>query len=288
MDAVALAAPARRDATSSTVSLEITDWFEAPIDLPDAACEFAIGDVHGHLAQLECLLPAMARAAGGRGHLTFLGDLIDRGPSSLACVRAATRPAEALGFEGRTLLLGNHEMLMLMAVSARPDAADAQDVWVANGGDRTLAEAGQTPNTLMLRTELCRTALERALGEEAAQSVSSAGLSRQAGNILFVHAGIDPGVPLARALERPRLTLSDDRHPCWIRFPFLHHEGAFEGGRTRGARAYAGAAGARRQGAAGGGGVSPAGRVSAWARWGELRDGGGSGGGVSAWGVSGV
>jgi serine/threonine protein phosphatase 1 len=183
------------------------------------------------LPQLECLLSAMARAGGGRGHLTFLGDLIDRGPSSLACARSAARPAEVLGFEGRTVLLGNHEMLMLMAVSARPDAADAQDVWVANGGDRTLAEAGQTPNTLVLRTEACRAALERALGEKASHTVSSAGLSRQAGNVLFVHAGIDPGVTLARALDRPRLTLTDDRHPCWIRFPFLYHEGGFEGGR---------------------------------------------------------
>ena len=229
--AVALAAPARRDATSNTIRLEITDWFDAPIELAGASREFAIGDVHGHLAQLETLLAAMRDAAGGAGHLTLLGDLIDRGPASLACVRFAARPAAELGFGDTTQLLGNHEMLMLMALSTRPYASDAQDVWIANGGDRTLAEAAQTPNTLMLRREACRAALIRTLGDAAFETVATAALSRQAGNLLFVHAGVDPRLPLARALDRPALSLFDDRHPCWIRAPFLDHAGGFEGGR---------------------------------------------------------
>ncbi len=215
----------------TTVSLEVSNWLDAPIRLPSGTREFAIGDVHGHHAELERLLGAMAEEAGGTGQLTFLGDLIDRGPASLDCVRLATRPASEMGFAGRTLLLGNHEMLMLMALSARPDAVDAQDLWIVNGGDRTLEEAGTLPSTLVFRTDSSRAAFERALGRAALDELSRASLSREVGNLLFVHAGVDPDVPLATALDKPLLSLSDGRHPAWIRGPFLEHEGEFEGGR---------------------------------------------------------
>ncbi len=217
--------------TAASIRLEVSDWLAAPIDLPDGSREFAIGDVHGHHEQLERLVAAMADASGGSGHLTFLGDLIDRGPASLDCVRLAARPAGELGCAGRTLLLGNHEMLMLMALSERPDAADAQDIWIANGGDTTLGEAGPAPSALALRTQASRLAFERAVGERAFEEVTRAELWRAAGNVLFVHAGIDPDVTLAAALDRPMLSLTDRRHPAWIRAPFLDHEGGFEGGR---------------------------------------------------------
>ncbi len=221
----------RIDPTSSSVSLDVTDWLQAPIHLPPGLHEFAIGDVHGHMPQFQRLIDAMAARSGGDGHLTLLGDLIDRGPASLECVRLATRTADELGFAGRTLLLGNHEMLMLMALSGRPDAADAQDIWMANGGDMTLGEAGPAPSALALRTEASRAAIERAIGKSALDEISEAALSRQAGNLLFVHAGIDPDVPLEEALDKPPLSLTDGRHPAWIRGPFLDHSGGFEGGR---------------------------------------------------------
>lgn len=210
--------------------IEITDWLPGPIDLPPNTAEFVIGDVHGHVAQLDALLRTLGSIAGGAGHLTFLGDLIDRGPASIPCLRRATETAPGLGFADKTLLLGNHEMLMLMALHG-PNAADAQDIWLANGGDTTLQEAGPLPSALVLRTDASRAAIERALGTKAFEAIAHAALSRQAGNLVFVHAGIDPDATLRSALDRPRLTLSDDRHPSWIRGPFLDHRGAFEGGR---------------------------------------------------------
>ena len=224
--------PAKEDpTTTSRVAFDITDWLEAPIDLPAGAREFAIGDVHGHQPQLDRLLDTIASVANGEGHLTFLGDLIDRGPASIACLRRAASPAAELGVGACTLLLGNHEMLMLMALSGGPDAADAQDIWLANGGDTTLDEAGPLPSALVLRTASSRQAIERALGTAALERVAQAPLSRSVGNLLFVHAGIDPNTTLRAALDRPRLTLLDERHPSWIRGPFLDHAGPFEGGR---------------------------------------------------------
>ncbi len=217
--------------TTSRATLEITDWLDAPIDLPIGAREFAVGDVHGHQPQLDRLLDAIAAIARGDGHLTFLGDLIDRGPASIACLRRAASPAAALGVGVCTLLLGNHEMLMLMALSGRPDAADIREIWLANGGDTTLEEAGCLPGARLLRTGVSRHKVERALGTEAVERVAKAPLFRRSGNLVLVHAGIDPNTTLRAALDRPRLTLMDDRHPCWIRGPFLDHNGRFEGDR---------------------------------------------------------
>ena len=217
--------------TTAKTGLDISDWLAAPIRLPPGSREFAIGDVHGHLPQLERLLSAMSEASEHDGRLTLLGDLIDRGPASLKCVRRALSPAATLGFVSRTLLLGNHEMMMLMAFSGRPDAADAQDIWIANGGDTTLSEAGPAPSALPRRLEASRLAVERALGRDVLDELTASPLSRQAGNLLFVHAGIDPDVPLAQALDKPPMSLRDARHPAWIRGPFLDHSGEFEGGR---------------------------------------------------------
>ena len=220
----------RTTTTTKTISLEITDWLDAPIELPISSHEFAIGDVHGHLHQLQRLLAAMAAFSDGKGSLTFLGDLIDRGAASLECVKQALQPAASLGFADRTLLLGNHEMMMLMAFSGRPDAADAQEIWLANGGDTTLGEAGPAPSMLALRPEASRLAIERVLGRDVFEELAASALTRRAGNLLFVHAGIDPDVPLAQALDKPAMSLRDGRHPTWIRGPFLEHDGPFDGG----------------------------------------------------------
>ena len=60
-----------------------------------------VGDVHGCLAELEELL-ARVRHRPGEDRLVLLGDLMDRGPSPVECVRLA----RALGAE---CVLGNHE-----------------------------------------------------------------------------------------------------------------------------------------------------------------------------------
>ncbi len=215
-----------------SVTLDVTEWFDAPILLPDGACEFAVGDVHGHVDQLGSLLDAMAATASPGARLTFLGDLIDRGPASLASLRLAAQPAFALGFAERTLLLGNHEMLMLLAFAGDDDAPNMQDLWCANGGRTTLAEAGLTPAVLAFRPAEARATMWAALGTDAARLVETATLSRLTGNLVLVHAGVDPSSALADFLASPRLDASSDHHPAWIREGFLDHLGPFEGDRV--------------------------------------------------------
>jgi hypothetical protein len=63
---------------------------------------WVIGDVHGCLTELDELLRLIGWKAGGQDALLFLGDLLDRGPESVGCVR---RVREI----GARCLLGNHE-----------------------------------------------------------------------------------------------------------------------------------------------------------------------------------
>lgn len=72
----------------------------------------AVGDIHGNLQALDDLLDQVEFELAGGDTMVFLGDIIDRGPDSRACIerildlRRTTR-AEVVG------ILGNHEQWML-------------------------------------------------------------------------------------------------------------------------------------------------------------------------------
>jgi serine/threonine protein phosphatase 1 len=96
---------------------------------------------------------------------------------------------------------------MLLAALARPRTAE---VWLANGGDASLASWGVP------------LAAPAAVWEAAIPTAHLAFLRRlplmhAAGGYLFVHAGLRPGVPLAAQARADLL---------WIREPFLSYSGA--------------------------------------------------------------
>ena len=120
---------------------------------------------------------------------------------------------------------------MLLALGTAPDAPDLQELWLANGGETTLAEAGISPSALSLRGAPARAEFRLAAGERSFAMLDQAPLARRAGNLVFVHAGIHPDMELDRFLDAPRLSAIDSNHPAWIRDAFLFHAGPFEGGR---------------------------------------------------------
>jgi len=167
--------------------------------------------------------------SGGEGHLTLLGDLGDRGPDTVGSYRAAyRRPAAEMGFSGRTGLAGNHEALLKLGILG-PDDQDVWPLWMQNGGRTVLAEIGCPVGGTS--HDSAAGALRAALGETVCAELDRLSSHREAGNLLFVHAGVDPLQPLAAWFAKPLFWLDNEDHFAWIRFPFLGHEGPFEGDR---------------------------------------------------------
>jgi hypothetical protein len=110
---------------------------------------FVVGDVHGHLAELQAALRARGLIGdnnewtGGDARLWFLGDFTDRGPDGIGVIDLAMRlsgeAAEAGG--SARMLLGNHEILLLgvyhvpdHAVPVMGGPTTFREIWLRNGG----------------------------------------------------------------------------------------------------------------------------------------------------------
>lgn len=109
---------------------------------------YVIGDVHGHMDKLVRLLQkaqlidAAYTWVGGIAVLWFIGDLVDRGPDSIAVLDLVMRlQSEAAASGGAVMsLLGNHEMLLLAAYRFGRRSTGLGSTfltrWKRNGGKR--------------------------------------------------------------------------------------------------------------------------------------------------------
>lgn len=96
---------------------------------------YVFSDVHGHAAPLERLFNRVSPADDDR--IVMLGDMIDRGPDPLGVMRFCKRLSDA----GATILMGNHEELMLAYLDHR-ESSDAYANWVINGAVTTMEGLG--------------------------------------------------------------------------------------------------------------------------------------------------
>jgi serine/threonine protein phosphatase 1 len=173
---------------------------------------YAIGDIHGRDDLLAELLASIEADSSARPPaktvIVFLGDLIDRGPASSQVIeRLRTfRPAGVR----LVFLAGNHEEVLVRILDG--EARLIPD-WLRFGGAECLRSYGGDPQLLpKLAPEQAVNAIRAAIPPEHVAFLRSFDDTFRAGDYLFVHAGIRPGVPLAE--QSP----SDLR---WIREPFL-------------------------------------------------------------------
>lgn len=85
--------------------------------------DFVVGDLHGSLCLLEGLLDHV-QFNKSTDRLISVGDLVDRGPDSLGCLRLLRQP----WFHA---VMGNHEDLMLNFLAGNPIG----NWWFPNGGN---------------------------------------------------------------------------------------------------------------------------------------------------------
>jgi serine/threonine protein phosphatase 1 len=176
---------------------------------------YVVGDIHGRLDLLEDLLAKVHADIQHRpttkAVLAFVGDLIDRGPSSAQVIerlrtynRSGVRPV---------FILGNHEEVLLRILEGDGSVISG---WMRFGGLECLQSYGVDPASLRGRSsaelvDIARRAIPAAHAEFLRSFVDSC----RFGDYLFVHAGIRPGVPIEQQRQ------ADLR---WIREPFLFDE----------------------------------------------------------------
>lgn len=177
---------------------------------------YAIGDIHGRLGLLQsahALIAADDAAHGGGGQLIHVGDLLDRGPDSRGVVEYLMRGQA----EGRpwVVLRGNHDRF-LPRFARQPGWIDpglaSGRHWldhVSLGAAETLASYGVHHDGDHARTHA---EVLRAVPETQLRWLETLPLWHLTPGALFVHAGIRPGVDLARQTEQDLL---------WIRADFL-------------------------------------------------------------------
>ncbi len=163
----------------------------APGTLPANLRVYAIGDVHGcakQLARLHAMVAAhLAANPVGTAELVHLGDYVDRGPDSAGVVAMLSGPSPVSGTRS-VCLIGNHERTMLDALDG--DGAAAAD-WLFNGGREALGSWGADPSAP-------RASWLNGVPAADLAWLGGLALSHRAGDYLFVHAGVRPGVSLER------------------------------------------------------------------------------------------
>lgn len=181
---------------------------------------YAIGDIHGQKQMLDRALALIEADGGPDAHVVFLGDYTDRGPDS----RGVLDLLIAGGAAGRNWhpIKGNHDRMFhnFVTKGIEHDARVASGIsWVNPrlGGVMTLASYGigdanaprfarsddgpefLTRYIIQDHVLSAKEIISRAQNDVPKQHLDfldSLPLTHQAGALLFVHAGLRPGIAL--------------------------------------------------------------------------------------------
>jgi len=154
----------------------------------------AVGDIHGCLDLLQLLLRKVAPTADDQ--MVFLGDYIDRGPESCGVIELLLTLQK--DFPATVFLRGNHEQMLLDFLSGEEHL-----MFLLNGGNATLEsyEKNAAGNPTIPPAHLT--------------FFSNLKSHFIFGDYIFVHAGLRPGVPIAKQSEYDML---------WIRGEFINSD----------------------------------------------------------------
>lgn len=151
---------------------------------------YVIADIHGRYDLLSrALAEIAAHSGGGAGVIVAIGDYVDKGPESRQVIeRLLSGVAAGWRF---IALKGNHDAMMAQALREPLKMA----AWIAKGGDAALKSYGGDPAAVP-HTHIAFLDQLRLMHLDAHR--------------LYVHAGVDPELPLDRQSE---VTLLWKRYP---------------------------------------------------------------------------
>ena len=185
--------------------------------LPPGVRIYAVGDVHGRLDLLNQLLARIGDDMSSRPEVRpvsiFLGDYIDRGPSSRETI---DRLIEHAGANESVFLKGNHEQIAISCLRDR----GLFERWMRLGGLETLmsygiAAEGRSDDRQIVRLQA---AFHDALPQSHFRFFRDLQSSFALGDYFFAHAGVKPDIPLPHQKESDLL---------WIRQEFLSSRADF-------------------------------------------------------------
>jgi serine/threonine protein phosphatase 1 len=151
---------------------------------------YVIPDIHGRYDLLcDGLAEIAARSQGEAAVIVAIGDYVDKGPQSKEVVdRLLSGVGDAFSL---IALKGNHDAMMVEALR-NPAKMPA---WIAKGGDAALASYGGDP-ACVPQTHI--------------DWLDGLRLMHLDAHRLYVHAGVDPSIPLDR---------QDEETLLWKRYP---------------------------------------------------------------------
>jgi len=183
----------------------------SPPRFPDGVRLYAVGDIHGRSDLLDRLHTAIAEDARSAADLdtfvVYLGDYVDRGIDSAGVLERLSQPSAT---EWTPIFLrGNHDDVMNRCLAD----TGVGPHWFRLGGLATLASYGvprASGGTAQERLRRMSEELAAALPAHHAAFLASLRLWWNAGDYLFAHAGVRPGIPMDWQMEHDLLWIRDD------------------------------------------------------------------------------
>lgn len=186
--------------------------------VPEGQRVYAVGDIHGRSDLFIALIEAIERDNSERGParttVVLLGDLVDRGPDSVNVLALAR---EWMKYRSVRILAGNHEEMFLRSF----ESIEMLRHFLRHGGRETLLSYGLDKRTYSRASiEELQAKMAELVPQDDVDFIAGFENTLQIGDYIFVHAGIEPGVPMEE---------QDASKLRWIREPFLSHREAHEG-----------------------------------------------------------
>ena len=169
--------------------------------------ERGVGDIHGRHDLLDMMFEKIAADHSARGdgramRIVFLGDYVDRGDNSREVLERLIMVQQRMP-EEEVFLSGNHEAALLGFLDAPEQGSD----WLDFGGMQTLGSYGIAPprdKSDKAQLTVARDAFLTAISDHLPFLRGLRSMYRS-GDVVFVHAGVNPERALDNQSERQLL-----------------------------------------------------------------------------------